>query len=108
MLSQKERLQRGSTLFTSRKYTHGRFVRVSIGKSTLSSFRVSVVISKKVVPKAVDRNTLRRRLYDGLKPILSMYPHTDFIVVLKAFPNKQLTIKAIIVDIQQTIALLLP
>lgn len=64
MLSRKNRLSR--TAF-NRFFSLGRRIH---SKSFLlvyaphDSFLVSVVVSKKVAPRAVDRNRIRRRIYD--------------------------------------------
>lgn len=70
MLSQKERLTRDQF---SRSFSVGKRMNLPylqlIVDDTSKSFHGSVVVSKKVYKKAVDRNKLRRQLY----PILSAF-----------------------------------
>ena len=67
--------------------------RVSFAFGSISfmsgSSRAAVVVSKKIAPSAVVRNTMRRRMYAALKPLLS--PGRAIVV----YPNKKaITAKA--------------
>ena len=50
--------------------------------------KISVVVSKKVLQKATDRNTLKRRLYDI---VLNLVKKTEKPYVLMVFPKKGAT-----------------
>lgn len=78
MLSKKERLTRQdfSRFFSSGRRYHSSFFTLVYTPSP--ALHASVVVPKKVVPKAVDRNTIRRRLYSTLRG-----EHGVFIVLLK-------------------------
>lgn len=53
-------------------------------------FRASIVVSKKVEPTAVGRNTLRRRLYAALE-VVKKEGITGHIVFITALPIKQVS-----------------
>ena len=72
MLSREKRLTREDFSKKSRNTSsHGEFLSVSV--LDRPSFKGSVIVSKKVLSRAVDRNTLRRRLY----AILGTLPYTN-------------------------------
>jgi len=67
MLKKKERLKRAdfSHFFSLGKRIHTPYFTIVFVPYTTS--HGSVVVSKKIARKAVDRNTLRRRIYDILR-----------------------------------------
>lgn len=67
MLRKKERLKRAdfSHFFSLGKRTHTPYFTIVFAPHTTS--HGSVVVSKKIARKAVDRNKLRRRIYDILR-----------------------------------------
>lgn len=78
MLSKKERLTRQdfSRFFSSGRRYHSPFFTLVYTPSP--TLHASIVVPKKVAPKAVDRNTIRRRLYSALRAETGV-----FIVLLK-------------------------
>ena len=49
--------------------------------------RVAIIISKKVLRHAVDRNRARRRLYEIVRPMISNFNHTVDLAVIVYKPN---------------------
>lgn len=46
--------------------------------------RFSVVVSKKISKKAVERNYLKRRFYHALKEVYSIFPKNDYVFILNS------------------------
>lgn len=44
--------------------------------------RVATVISKRVLPKAVHRNHLKRVLHEALRPLVDHAPHFNLVIIL--------------------------
>lgn len=91
MLSRKNRIPRDiflSYFKKSKKYYSEYFI-VSIIKKEDVEPRCVVIMSKKVLPHAVDRNKYKRRIYDCLKKSLdNLSYHVVFIQVKKEAKNK--------------------
>ena len=70
MLSKKERLNRATfnRFFASGKRIQGTYIQLIYTK--YPSLHASVVVSKKVAKKAVERNKIRRRIYAIVRTIL--------------------------------------
>lgn len=49
--------------------------------------RVAIIISKKVLKHAVDRNRARRRLYEIVRPMISDFNRTVDLVIIVYKPN---------------------
>lgn len=84
MLKKKERLTRVAFnhAFSTGSRTHTPYFQLVVANST--TFHGSVVVSKKVYKKAVDRNTQRRRLYAQLYLFHKAHASTKtFIVITK-------------------------
>ncbi|HXK40463.1 MAG TPA: ribonuclease P protein component [Candidatus Paceibacterota bacterium] len=68
MLPKRRRLTRHN--FPSRSRTgsvfHTKHLTLRVTPSSVSGFRVSVVVSKKTARRAVDRNLVKRRVYDSV------------------------------------------
>ncbi|MCK9344725.1 MAG: ribonuclease P protein component [Candidatus Pacebacteria bacterium] len=82
-LSQKRVSDVDKKLFTAVFYKKG-------GKESEIS-RVSVVVSKKTAKTAVDRNTLRRRFYDLVAPILKQIEGSTTVVIYPKIEAKKET-----------------
>ncbi len=82
MLSKKERLTRTlfNRSFSVGKRTHTPHVQLIVSKT--EAFHGSVVVSKKVYKKAVDRNKLRRQLYAQLYQFNKAYPTTNTYILI--------------------------
>lgn len=84
MPPKKQRLKRSefNRFFRSGRRVHGPCFTVVY--SPYSNFHASVVVSKKVSRKAVERNKVRRRTYAALTQLIKETGHTGvFIVVVK-------------------------
>ncbi len=91
MLAKKERLSRGefSSFFKTGKRFHSDVATIVF--SPTPTLHGSVVISKKVFKRAVDRNLARRRVYAQLKAIMKHNNQTGVYIVILKPPYKQLT-----------------
>lgn len=107
MLSKQHRLSKKQfdEYFKLGKRFH--FTHCTIVYAACPTLHGSVVVGKKVSKKAVDRNKLRRRVYDQMKRLLLEGGTVGvFIIILKpAFSS--LTRKEAMADIQQHIATVL-
>lgn len=73
-------------------YKHGRRLRgVSVGlgyiKTTSSSTRVAIVVSKKISTKATKRNLYKRRLWGCVRANQQLLPLSNYHVVISAQPR---------------------
>lgn len=87
MLSRKQRISR--TEFPSRTRQGIRvFSESATGTLYQGSLttKVSIVVSKKIAPRAVDRNALKRRFYDATQPLLKTLTQPLVIVL---YPKKE-------------------
>lgn len=103
MLAKSQRLSRVqfSTYFKSGKRLHSDFI--TIVYSPHLTLHGSVVISKKVFKRAVDRNLARRRVYALLRHITKQHNHTGVYIVLLKPSYKQLTKAQSLVEIKNLI-----
>ena len=86
MLNQKYRFHsRGGVKYT---YKQGKTIRqpklsLIYNSNKLGGERFAVVVSKKVFKHAVDRNRIRRRLYEAIRLNFAAFPpKTDYIIVI--------------------------
>ena len=91
MISKSLRIGRGPLveyLMRKGRRIHGRFLSLKIIPSKDLHHRFCVVVSKKTLPHAVDRNRVRRRTYAALAYALNLHPLTktcyDIAVVCSA------------------------
>ncbi len=85
MLKKKERLTRKEfdRFFSIGKRLHSPYLQLIYAEN--DTFHGAVVVGKKVAKKAVDRNTLRRRLYAQVYRDLRLFtPPAVYILVAKA------------------------
>lgn len=85
MLTHEQRLRKSADI--KRVYTIGRkafhpLVRCVVAPGLSAQSRAAVVVSLKVSKKAVDRNTIKRRLRPLLRRYLPMFKHTVDCVVI--------------------------
>ena len=87
MLPKKHRLKKGRLLdmvFRKGRVVSNTFFLVRIlPPRNMGVFRVCIVVSKKTEPKAVGRNTLRRRIYAILKNHLAALPSASVVILTK-------------------------
>jgi ribonuclease P protein component len=95
MLPARERLTRADfcRFFASGARAHS--PALTLVYATHTHFHASVVVSKKVAPRAVDRNKLRRRIYDILKRYRSARGVTGVYIVLTKPGARTLTYRAL-------------
>lgn len=81
MLPKKQRVPRAlwSGFLNSRRYFHSRHFVLKVASS--DNFRGSVSVSKKVSPKAVERNRVRRNLYREIAKFAT-FPDDKMILVI--------------------------
>ena len=91
MLSKNQRISRKTVNYLLKKglkFNHQYFqAKYCLNKYHLN--RYSVVISKKVLKLATDRNHLRRQIYEAIQKIdtISQLNHFDAIITVKSSPN---------------------
>lgn len=104
MLPKNQRLTRTefSTLFESgKRIANNAFMLIYDDPGSAKSFpQISIVVSKKLLPKAFDRNAFRRRVYNTLKKV--SYNHDSILMTKK--PALTLTLK----ELQEQLEELLP
>jgi len=98
-----------SDVFSRGKMHHGEYIFLKVMSST-SSFKIATSVSKKNIPHAVDRNILKRQLFNMVKKILPKpYPNTYIIVVVKKTVTiAEISHEKLYNDIKKTIALIMP
>jgi len=101
MFPKKQRISKKSPIFKEKSGFFGVFNRISVMESKNSKIKVSVVISKKVLPRAVDRNKLKRAIYSKMKLIINQDLNKEVAIFIKA-PLPKLK-KTLYEDIQQTL-----
>lgn len=57
---------------------------VKFKENTEKQARFSVVVSKKITKKALERNYLKRRFYHALKEVFKNLPKNDYIFILSS------------------------
>lgn len=99
MLPKKQRLTRNEfdQVFKDGKRLHTPIAQLIYKQS--DTFHASAVVGKKVYKKAVDRNTLRRRLYGLLYGLKHAAPGMTYILIAKP-PIAKLARKAMREEIQ--------
>lgn len=104
MLRKANRLNRAqfNDVFTSGKRYHSPFVQIIVDKNT--PFHGAVVVGKKVYKKAVDRNTLRRRLYGALYRYYKTTKVSGTYIIIAKPATKKATRKEILDDIEKVLA----
>lgn len=87
MLAKKNRLTREAfnEHFAKGKRFHGTFVQLIMSPS--KEAHGSVVVGKKVFPRAVDRNRLRRRIYPLLREHFKNNPSVCIVITKPALKN---------------------
>ncbi len=107
MLSRKYRFHsRGGIKYTYKKGKTIRTPKISLvyAPNKFKKHRFAVVVSKKTCKKAVDRNRIRRRVYEAIRAELPNYqPTNDCIFVIFSRDIKTINFK----ELQSTISSLL-
>jgi len=67
-------------------------------KNSLTHDRLAVLISKKIVPKAHDRNYLKRRLHEILHPFVDSSPYKDYLLIVQKSPASKSLVSAVLSD----------
>ena len=57
---------------------------VKFKKNNIKHSRFSVVVSKKIIKKAHERNQIKRRMYHALKEVYNNYPVYDYVFILNS------------------------
>jgi ribonuclease P protein component len=97
MLSKKTRIPRTlfSELIRSPKYANSANFSLRFAPLTSPTPRIGVSVSKKVSKSAVDRNTVRRRVYSEVRPFLPKLKGGMFLFVAKP---SALTLKGVVLS----------
>lgn len=75
---------------------------VLLGKAnTLNHSRIAIIVAKKNVKKATQRNRLKRLIRESFRVSQAMLPQSDFIVIVKQHLHKQAN-KDIFAIVEQT------
>ena len=90
-------------LLKARRIKTPLFVFAYTSISGASRAQISVSVSKKVVPKAVLRNKLRRRAYSALAPLLSALPKTTAALVSYTSKDTTITISQLTKEFEQVL-----
>ncbi len=103
MLAKSERLSRVqfSSYFKSGKRFHSEVATVVF--SPAPTLHGSVVISKKVFKRAVDRNLARRRVYAVLRAVTKQHNHTGVYIMILKPSYKQLTKAQSLIEVKTLI-----
>jgi ribonuclease P protein component len=90
MLSQRQRIPRKlfAEILTSRRFFHSLHFSLRLGLSNEKQARVAVSVSKKVSKSAVVRNTVRRRAYSVVSPLLASLPTGLYLIMAKVGAEK--------------------
>ncbi len=85
MLNKKQRLSTNQVAWLIKKghRFNNESLAIKFHLNKIQENRYSVVVSKKVYPLAVDRNYLRRRLYELIRNSNFKNISTDFIIIIK-------------------------
>lgn len=85
MLPKNRRIERSlfSELLKTGRYANSAHFTVRFSPSYDSQAKIAVSVSKKVSKLAVTRNTVRRRVYAALSPILHTLPSYLFLIIAK-------------------------
>lgn len=102
MIPKKNRLNKAifQEVFKKSKVFHGTFVsfRINYGEYKISRF--SVVVPKAVIPLAVNRNSLKRKMYNSIK----IKPNSNYIGIITLKKEaKNIKIEEIIKDFEETL-----
>ena len=91
MISQKYRFHGHASLkylLTNGNNIRGNILSIKIVDNSRRKYsRVAIIISKKVLRHAVDRNRARRRLYEIVRPMIGDFNHTVDLAVIIYKPN---------------------
>lgn len=82
MLSKKYRLPVQFFIKKSGKIYKSQYFLLKVFASDLDYCRFGVVVSKKVAPKAVDRNKLKRLIFNFLRGKLDSMLNNDYLLIL--------------------------
>jgi ribonuclease P protein component len=90
MLPKNKRIPRElfTSILKSRRFANSAHFSVRLGDSASKSARVAVSVSKKVSKLAVTRNTVRRRAYTCISPLLASLPAGLYLIMAKAGAEK--------------------
>ena len=88
MLPKKCRLPIQFFIKKSGKIYRSRFFLLKVFASNLAYCRFGVVVSKKVAPKAVDRNRLKRFIFNFLKERAGSMISNDYLLILSPGANE--------------------
>jgi ribonuclease P protein component len=70
----------------SRRRAHGHWFNLAVSPNAHGRSRLGIVVAKKVVPRAVDRNRLKRVVRDDFRRLAGGLPAVDLIVQVKRMP----------------------
>ena len=107
MISKNQRL--GRKLFAGvwkggRRITSPLFSVVFVQNIDFTSNRFAVVVPKKVVSSAVNRNKIRRRVYGGLRKYISLLNSTSFSIILIAKSSMaDKTYKEVVAEVEKVL-----
>ena len=87
MLASRYRLSANLIPHFSGTKLHGRHLTLISQPSPLNHDRLALIISKKVLPLAHDRHTLKRRLHEVLQPHVNHSPHYDLLLIAHPRPG---------------------
>lgn len=84
MLPKKRRLtkNRVDMIFKDGKTVHGHLLYLKYQTGGTPPSRVSVVVPKKNIKAAVDRNRMRRRIYGAVEKVIDVLPPNSHVVVV--------------------------
>jgi len=108
MLSKHSRLPREAFLSTFKAARRTRGVGIQVLYAPASTFKASVVVSKKVAPLAVSRNRIRRVTYTTLRTLHTEIPLTGHWIIIFLPESKKYPLKEVIASLETAIRSLLP
>lgn len=79
-----------SSVFRFRRAVQGVFLEILVRPNKLDRFRLGLIVSKRYLPRAVDRNRLKRTLREGFRVHQAALDGYDFVVRLFARPPNSL------------------
>lgn len=101
MFPKSQKISKKSPIFKEKSGFFGLYNRITIKNSSILKPKIAVVVSKKVLSRAVDRNKLKRIIYHYLRPKNKDFLNKEIVIFIKSeIPEKP---QILLDDIEKTL-----
>ena len=102
MFSNEYRLRANKTIaqvFNRGKYIHGKHLLIKYLPNRKENCRIAISVSTKLFKRAVDRNLIKRKIRETVRPRLNTLPNVDLLIIAKKELPTNITIQEMSTDI---------